>query len=221
MSEFVEGFDGLSQVKEAVAIFGSRRIKENNHYYKLAFRTAYLLAKRNYNIITGAGLGIMEAANKGAYNAKAKSVGLNILIPEEQTPNSYINYLLEFRYFFVRKVMFAKYSCAFVVFPGGFGTLDELFDGLALIQASRIKPFPVILVGKKFWKGMVKWLETTLIKEKTLINKDMSLFKVVDKPEEVVNTINRFYSKSKKRKIAGKGQRRKKGNPKHQTLNSK
>ena len=193
MSEFVEGFEGLSRVKKGVCFFGSKRVDATHPYYKLADKTAQLLGKNGYSIITGAGPGVMEAANRGAYKVKAKSIGLNILIPEQQTANPYVNYLLEFRYFFVRKVLFAKYSCAFVVFPGGYGTLDELFEALALIQTQRIKPFPVILVHKPFWKDMCSWLKDTLLKEGTLIGKDLSFFKVVDTPHEVLSQIKKFY----------------------------
>ena len=198
MSEFVEGFEGLSKIKNAVSFFGSKRIKENHPYYQLAYRTAKFLAKKGYSIITGAGPGIMEAANKGAYDAGGVSVGLNILIPEQQTPNPYVNYLLEFRYFFVRKVMFAKYSRAFVVFPGGYGTLDELFETLALIQTHRINPFPIILVKRKYWQGLVEWFKKKLISEGILIEKDLLLFKIVDKKEEVLEGIKKFYHKKRK-----------------------
>ena len=195
MSEFVEGFDGLSGIKKAIAFFGSKRAKKNNLYYQLAYKTANLLAKKGYSIITGAGPGIMEAANKGASKAKGKSIGLNILIPEQQVPNPYINYLLEFKYFFVRKVMFAKYSRAFVVFPGGYGTLDELFEALALIQANRIDSFPIILLGKSFWEGLISWLKDTAIKRGTLLKEDLFLFKAVDKPQDVLREIEKFYKK--------------------------
>ncbi|MCM8773636.1 MAG: TIGR00730 family Rossman fold protein [Candidatus Omnitrophica bacterium] len=200
MSEFVEGFDGLSGLKKAVSFFGSKRIEEGSYYYKLAYRTAFILSKQGYSILTGAGPGIMEAANRGAWYAKGNSIGLNILIPE-QKPNPYVNYLLEFRYFFVRKVMFAKYSCAFVVFPGGYGTLDELFEGLALIQTYRVEPFPVILVGRKFWGGLIDWLKNKLVKENsTLLEEDLFLFDLLDKPEEVLKKIKSFYRKRGKSK---------------------
>jgi hypothetical protein len=199
MSEFVEGFEGLSRVKKAVAFFGSKRVTCNHPYYKLAYQTAKLLAKNGFSIITGAGPGIMEAANKGALDGKGRSIGLNILIPEQQTPNPYINYLLEFKYFFVRKVMFAKYSSAFVFFPGGYGTLDELMEGLALIQTHRVRSFPIILVGRKHWCGLISWFRNTLIKRGTLVEGDLSLFKIVDKPQQVLREIRRFYSTPKRR----------------------
>lgn len=193
MSEFVEGFEGLSCVKNGVSVFGSKRLKESHLYYKKAMKTAYLLAKKGYSVITGAGEGVMEAANRGATQAKGASVGLNILIPEQQVANQYVNYLLEFRYFFVRKVMFAKYSCAMVVFPGGFGTLDEFFETLALIQTDRITPIPVILVGKDFWSGLINWCQTTMIENGTLIKEDLKLIHVIDNPEDIVKEIDKFY----------------------------
>ncbi len=199
MSEFVEGFEGLSKIKNAVSFFGSKKLKRTHPYYKLAYKTAKLLVKNGYSIITGAGPGIMEAANRGAYEVGGVSVGLNILIPEQQTPNPYVNYLLEFRYFFVRKVMFAKYSRAFIVFPGGYGTLDELFETLALIQTHRISPFPIILVKRRYWQGLVEWFKEKLIREGTLVKKDLILFKVVDKKEEVLEEIKKFYRKNKER----------------------
>lgn len=197
MSEFVEGFESLSDVKKGVAFFGSKRMPEGRPYYKLAERTSYLLSKKGYTVITGAGPGIMEAANKGAKRARALSIGLNILVPEQQVPNKYVNYLAEFRYFFVRKVMFVKYSCAFVVFPGGYGTLDELFEGLALIQTQRINKFPIVLVGKKFWSGLKGWIKETLINEGTIIRGDLTLFRIVDSPQDVLKAIEKFYRKKK------------------------
>jgi hypothetical protein len=201
MSEFVEGFEGLSWIKKGVSFFGSKRLSKDHSYYKLAYKTAYLLSKKGYSIITGAGPGIMEAANKGAYKAGGASVGLNILIPAQQIPNSYINYLLGFHYFFVRKVMFTKYSCAFVFFPGGFGTLDELFEILALIQTKRIEPVPVVLVIKKYWKDLLNWFNNELIEKGTLIKEDLNLFKIVDTPKEVLDVINIFYKKHSKKSV--------------------
>ncbi len=199
MSEFVEGFEGLSDIKKGVVFFGSKRSPSASSFYKLACKTAYTLTRKGYTVMTGAGPGIMEAANRGAKEAGGVSVGLNILVPEQQIPNKYVNYLLEFRYFFVRKVMFAKYSCAFVVFPGGYGTLDELFEGLALVQTERIPPFPIILVGKSFWRGLLSWLKETLIKEGTIVSSDLYLFKIVDTPAEVINSISSFYRRKKKK----------------------
>ncbi len=196
MSEFVEGFEALSAIKKGVSFFGSKRFSKDHPYYRLAYQTAYLLAKKGYSIITGAGPGIMEAANKGAFAAKGVSVGLNIAIPEQQNPNPYVNYLLEFKYFFVRKVMFTKYSCAFVFFPGGYGTLDELFEALALVQTQRISPIPIILVLKEYWKEILSWLDK-LASLGTLLNEELRLFKVVDTPQGVLDAIRIFYRKKK------------------------
>lgn len=200
MSEFVEGFESLSQVRRGVSIFGSKATPRNHPYYKLASRTAYTLTKKGYTVITGAGRGIMEAANQGANKAGGISIGLNILIPQKQVPNSYINYLMEFRYFFVRKVMFTKHSYAFVVFPGGFGTLDELFENLSLVQALRIEPAPVILVNRDYWSGLLEWLQGRLIKEGAINKRDLKLFTIVETPEQVHLAIKRFYSGKKAKK---------------------
>tara|TARA_B100000315_G_C14570565_1_gene585249 strand:- start:1338 stop:2063 length:726 start_codon:yes stop_codon:yes gene_type:complete len=204
MSEFVDGFEGLSTIKKGISIFGSKGTPQNNPYYRCAEKTAYMLAKRGHSIITGAGGGIMEAANRGAARAKGISVGLNILIPQEQTPNPYINYPMEFHYFFVRKVMFTKHSKAFVVFPGGFGTLDELFETLGLLQAYRIEQAPLILVHSEFWQGLIGWLKDRLLKEGKIERQDLNLFKIVDTPGEVVKAINDFYSKPKNKKLKRK-----------------
>ena len=196
MSEFVDGFEELSNIKKAVSIFGSAKNKKSTkRYYKVAEETAYLLAKNGYSIITGAGGGIMEAGNKGAKKAGGDSVGLNILIPIVQHPNKYVTRLIDFKYFFCRKVMFAKYSKAFVVFPGGFGTLDELFEAVTLVQTKRVDPFPVILVGREYWKGLVSWIKNTLLPEGTIDEVDLKLFSVVDTPQEVMAAIDKFYKK--------------------------
>lgn len=196
MSEFVDGFEELSSVKKAVSIFGSAKRKgATQKYYKMAEDTAKLLVKNGYAIITGAGPGIMEAANKGAKEAGGDSIGLNILIPTMQKPNKYVTKMLEFKYFFCRKVMFAKYSMAFVVFPGGFGTLDELFEAITLVQTQRVEPFPVVLVGKDYWKGLISWIKGTLLEEGTIDKKDMELFSVVNSPQEAMAAINKFYKK--------------------------
>lgn len=193
MSEFVDGFDALSQIEKAVTFFGSSRAKPSSIYYKTAHKTAMLFARNGYAIMTGAGSGIMEAANRGAKEAGGLSIGLNILIPKKQIPNKYITMLLEFRYFFCRKVMFAKYSKAFIVFPGGYGTLDELFESLALIQTGRIKKFPIILHHSKYWKGLLSWMKNNLLKENTIDKEDLKLFKVVDSPEESLEIVEEFY----------------------------
>lgn len=195
MGEFVDGFEILSKVGPAVSIFGSSRTSPNDKYYKLTQKIASLLVKRNYAIITGAGSGIMEAANKGAYLAGGKSIGLNIQVPVVQKPNRYVTTLLEFRYFFCRKVMFAKYARAFVFLPGGFGTMDEFFEAATLIQTKRIDSFPIILVGSDYWNGLIQWVQKAMVKTKKVDKKDINLFKIVDKAEEVIEEIGKFYRK--------------------------
>jgi uncharacterized protein (TIGR00730 family) len=208
MSEFVDGFESTAKIKKGVSFFGSRNLSVQHPYYKLAYATAYLLAEKGYSIITGAGPGIMEAANRGAYEAGGDSVGLNILIPEQQVPNPYINNLMEFRYFFVRKVMFVKNSRASVVFPGGFGTLDEMFETLSLIQTQRIKPIPVIVVGAKFWKDIMVWFKKCLLKPGILEKSDIKLFKTVDKPQEVLRAIESFYRGGKRSFSPARGKKK-------------
>lgn len=194
MSEFVEGFETLSRLGKAVSIFGSSRAKPSNKYYKLAEEIAYLLAKEGYVIITGSGPGIMEAANRGAKEAAGHSVGLNIQIPMEQRPNKYVDTLLDFRYFFVRKVMFVKYAKAFVIMPGGYGTLDEFTEAINLIQTERIPKFPVILFGKEYWKGMLDWLKETVLRNGNISRKDLDIFTLADSPKAVVQIIKKFYA---------------------------
>jgi len=193
MSEFVEGFEGLNHVKKGISIFGSKRAEPKSFYYKAAFDTAFYLGKAGFSVLTGAGPGIMEAANKGAKAAGAESIGLNIFIPEQQVPNPHINYMLEFKYFFIRKFMFAKYSKAFVVFPGGFGTLDEFFEALALVQTLRVPKFPIILFGGNYWKDLVSWLKGVCEARGTLVADDLRLFKLIDSPRQVVREIKKFY----------------------------
>ena len=195
MSEFVDGFEELSDVRDAVAIFGSARSKPSSKYYRMAEATAAKLAKNGYSIITGAGAGIMEAANKGAKSVGGDSIGLNILIPIVQHPNRYVTRLLDFKYFFCRKVMFVKYSKAFVVFPGGFGTLDEFYEAITLVQTKRIDTFPVILVGRDYWAGMVDWIRKTMIPHDTIERADMKIFTLADTPDEVAAIINKYYKK--------------------------
>ncbi len=189
MSEFVRGFDELSDLGPAVTFFGSSRFSEDNKYYKLAYETAFLLGRRGFAIITGGGPGIMEAANRGAKDSGAVSVGLNIDIPKEQIPNRYQTVSLRFDYFFVRKVMLMKYALAYVIFPGGFGTFDELFEALTLIQTGKSHKFPLILFGKEFWDNFLKFLRETLLSFKTIDEEDLNLVKVVDKPEEVLEIV--------------------------------
>jgi hypothetical protein len=190
MAEFVEGFDAMSAVDvPAVTIFGSARTPAKDRYYKLTETIACDLAKSGYGIITGGGPGIMEAANKGAMDAGGVSIGLNISLPHEQDANPYANFPLNFKYFFVRKVMFMKYSMAFICMPGGFGSLDELFESLTLIQTQRVKPFPIVLVGSSFWNGLVNWIKDTLLKQGNISKEDIFLFEVLDKPEDIVDYI--------------------------------
>ncbi len=198
MSEFVEGFDVFSRVGDAVTIFGSSRIKSDDKYYKLGEQVAFLLAKQGYAIITGGGPGMMEAANKGARRAKGLSIGLNIQLPTEQKPNPYIDTLLEFSYFFVRKVMFVKYAKAFVIMPGGYGTLDEFTEAINLIQTERISRFPVILFGRDYWKEMIDWLHAKVLKNGCISEQDLDIFVMADKPQEVVDIIKKFYKKKGK-----------------------
>ncbi len=189
MAEFVEGFETLAQVSQAVTIFGSARARPGSHEYETARAIASLLVKNGYSVITGGGPGVMEGANRGAFEAQGESIGLNIELPFEQKANFFITTLLNFRYFFVRKVMFVKYSQAFVILPGGFGTMDELFESLTLIQTKKIKPFPVVLVGREYWGGLIDWIQGRMLKEGKISPHDLELFKVVDDPEEVVRVI--------------------------------
>lgn len=198
MSEFVNGYESMSRVGPCVTIFGSARTKPDNPYYKLADEIAFQLTQSGFGIITGGGPGIMEAGNKGAQRGGGNSVGLNIDLPFEQKPNEFIDHdkSLDFDYFFVRKVIFVKYSQGFVVMPGGFGTLDELFEALTLIQTHKIGRFPIVLVGKKFWTGLIDWIKEVLLEQENNISqKDLDLFKIVDTAEEAVEVIEDFYLK--------------------------
>ena len=203
MAEFVDGFHELSQIGEAVTIFGSARLQPNTPEYPDAEKTARLLAQQGYAIITGGGPGIIEACNRGAMSGQGESVGLNIDLPFEQKPNPYVKLLINFHYFFCRKVMFLKYAKAFVIVPGGFGTLDELFESITLIQTHRMDKFPVIIYGSQYWKGMIDWLRGTVLKSKCIDPEDFDLFKVVDRPEDIVKIINSFYRR-KRKKTRGK-----------------
>lgn len=197
MAEFVDGFERLSKIGPCVSIFGSARTKPDSKYYKLAENIAFKLTKHGYGVVTGGGPGIMEAGNKGAHLGKGTSVGLNIELPFEQHFNPYIDSdkSLDFDYFFVRKVMFVKYSQGFVVMPGGFGTLDELFEAITLIQTKKIGKFPIVLVGREFWSGLFEWIKTTLIMEKNINTEDLDLISIVDTEEEVLEVIDDFYNK--------------------------
>ncbi len=197
MAEFVEGFERLGKIGPCVSIFGSARTKPEDPYYKLAESIAFELTQHGYGVVTGGGPGIMEAGNKGANRGQGISVGLNIDLPFEQHDNPYIDSdkSLDFDYFFVRKVMFVKYSQGFVVMPGGFGTLDELFEAITLIQTKKIGKFPIILVGKKYWGGLVDWIKNTLLTEGCISPKDLDLISIVDTEDEVLEVINTFYKK--------------------------
>ncbi|MCP4682927.1 MAG: TIGR00730 family Rossman fold protein [Desulfobacterales bacterium] len=191
MAEFVEGFEVLPEVFPAVSIFGSARIEPKNPIYKQGVEVARLLVENGFNVISGGGPGVMEAVNKGAAEAGGKSVGLHIQLPSEQKPNKYANIQLKYRYFFIRKVMFVKYAVAYIIMPGGFGTLDELFESMTLIQTKRIRHFPIILMGSKFWEGLTDWIQDTLINENVISASDFDILNVVDSPEDAVKIIKR------------------------------
>ncbi len=197
MAEFVEGYEKLAIIGPCVTIFGSARTNEEHKYYKLAEDTAFKLSKVGFGIISGGGPGIMEAANKGAKMAGGKSVGLNIKLPFEQSSNKYIDQdkILTFYYFFIRKVMFMKYSQGFVVLPGGFGTCDEFFEAITLIQTKKIARFPIVMMGKEYWSGLLGWLNDKMLAENNIKEADLCLFTVVDSPDEAVKHIDDFYKK--------------------------
>ncbi|MBI4654339.1 MAG: TIGR00730 family Rossman fold protein [Nitrospirae bacterium] len=194
-SELVDGFETLYDLGPAVTIFGSSRLAEDSYYYQKAVEVGKMLSDAGFSVITGGGPGIMEGANKGAKMGKSKSVGLNIQLPHEQVPNEYQDITLDFRYFFARKLMFVKYAIAFVIFPGGFGTMDEMFEALTLVQTHKINSFPVILFGSEYWKGLIDWMENTLILQGTIRRSDMTLFKITDDTKEVCELLKDYYSK--------------------------
>jgi hypothetical protein len=189
MAEFVDGIETLSSLEPAVTIFGSARSKPGDKYYTMAEELGGMLAREGFTVITGGGPGAMEAANKGAFEAGGQSVGLNIVLPFEQKLNPYNNIHINFRYFFVRKVMFVKYAMSYVIFPGGFGTMDELFEALTLIQTDKIKPFPVILIGSEYWDGLLTWINDTMLKEGMISAEDKWIYTVVDSPRDAVEII--------------------------------
>ena len=197
ISEFVEGYDKLAKIGPSVSIFGSARTKSSNKYYKLTEEIAAKLVEKGYGVITGGGPGIMEAGNKGAKFKGGKSIGLNIVLPFEQVPNKYVDIdkSINFDYFFARKVCFIKYSQGFVVMPGGFGTLDELFEALTLIQTKKIGRFPIVLVGTEYWGGLLQWIKTTMVTEKNINAEDLNLIQLVDSADEVAKVIEDFYGK--------------------------
>ncbi len=192
MAEFVEAIEELSQLGYAVSIFGSSRVTPEDEYYKKAVYLARRLVEKGFAVITGGGPGIMEAANRGAAEGGGKSVGMNIRLPFEQKPNPYANIRIEYKYFFVRKVMFVKYAMAYVVMPGGFGTMDELFEAVTLIQTKRIKAFPVILMGSDYWNGLLDWVRATMLSERKIQPEDMELLQVMDDPDQVVTPIQKL-----------------------------
>ena len=191
MGEFVEGIERLHDIGPAVTIFGSARIKEDDPIYKKTEEIAALFVKSNFAVITGGGGGVMEAGNRGALKAGGTSVGMNIVLPFEQKPNDYSNIKLEFKYFFIRKVMFVKYATAYIIMPGGFGTMDELFEAVTLIQTHRIKPFPVILVGTDYWSGLLEWIKATLLEHHKISKNDLDILQIMDDPEEIVRAVQK------------------------------
>jgi uncharacterized protein (TIGR00730 family) len=198
MGEFVEGFETLRPFWPSVSIFGSARVGRGHAYYKDAVAVAAALSEAGYSVITGGGPGIMEAANRGAAEAGGRSIGLNIRLPFEQEPNRYADTIVHFNYFFARKVMFVKYACAFVALPGGFGTLDEIFEALTLKQTQKIHDFPVILFGRSFWQGLVDWIESQPLEDRMVSKKDLRLFRVTDDPDEVVQIVSRHWANRKR-----------------------
>jgi uncharacterized protein (TIGR00730 family) len=197
MAEFVDGFEAMAKIGPCISIFGSARTKPDNKYYKLAVEIGKRLSQEGFGIITGGGPGIMEAGNKGAHLAKGKSVGLNIELPFEQESNPFIDRdkNIMFDYFFVRKTMFGKYSQGFIMMPGGFGTMDEFFEVMTLVQTGKMKDSPMILVGRKYWQGLIDWVSTSMLEEGNINPEDMNLFHVVDSADEVVDYITKFYKK--------------------------
>jgi len=202
VSEFVDGFENMTSLGPSVSIFGSARLKPVSPYYNLAIDVAQHIAKKGFAVITGGGPGLMEAANKGAQSVNGASCGLAIDLPFESDSNPFIDpkYRLHFRYFFVRKVMFIRYAQGFIFLPGGFGTLDELFEALTLIQTEKIRPFPIYLMGKEYWTGLMDWLQNTLIAQGVILEKDLSMFQLTDDPEEVANGIERHYQRDRAEK---------------------
>ena len=195
MGEFVDGYDKLFKIGPCVSMFGSARMEEGDKYYEMATYTAKKITEQGFGVITGGGPGIMEAANKGAQEGKGKSVGLGISLPHEQGVNSYVDtdYVINFNYFFARKVMFVKYAQGFIVFPGGFGTMDEFFESLTLIQTHKVTRFPVVLIGSEYWGGLIDWIKNTMVKNKTISEDDVDLFQLTDDPEEAIEIVCDFY----------------------------
>jgi len=191
IGEFVEGIENLQDIGPAVCVFGSARLSEDSHNYQKAVEISERFVNEGFAVMTGGGGGIMEAANRGAANAGGTSIGLNIKLPMEQIPNVYSNLKLEFKYFFIRKFMFVKYAMAYIILPGGFGTLDELFEAVTLIQTQRIKPLPVILVNSAYWSGLIQWVKDQMLSNKCINNKDLDILEIMDDPEEIVRYVKK------------------------------
>lgn len=201
MSEFVDGFDAMSEIGPAVTIFGSAREKPGSLYYQKAKKIGSLLAKAGFAVITGGGPGLMEAANKGANEMGGRSVGLNIELPSEQVLNPYVNMPIGFRYFFIRKVMFIKYASAVIIMPGGLGTMDEFFEVMTLIQTEKIRPFPMILIGTEYWKGLLDWIENSMVENGMVSSHELKIYQVMDDPDQVIREIKRRTGIAKGRKV--------------------
>jgi len=192
MAEFVDAIEELSRIGHAVSVFGSARDAPGDVYYEKARKVAYLLGQKGFSVITGGGPGIMEAANRGASEADAPSVGMNIQLPFEQKPNPYASISIAYKYFFIRKVMFVKYAMAYIILPGGFGTMDELFEALTLIQTRRIRSFPVVLMGSEYWGGLIDWIKNTMFPKGKISEEDFDLIQIIDEPDQVVRHIQKF-----------------------------
>lgn len=192
MAEFVESIEVLSNIHNAVSIFGSARVKPGEIYYQTAEKLGSLLAESGFSVITGGGPGIMEAGNKGAAESGGQSVGMNIKLPFEQKPNPYANLQLDYKYFFIRKVMFVKYAVAYIIMPGGYGTMDEFFEALTLIQTKRMKSFPVVLMGRDYWQGLLDWLKNAMVANQMILPADLEMIQIIDEPEEVVKHIKKY-----------------------------
>lgn len=192
MAEFVDSIEDLSRVQNGVTIFGSARVKPGDPYYQMAEKLGKLLVQNGFSVITGGGPGIMEAANKGAAEAGGRSVGMNIKLPFEQKPNPYANLQIDYKYFFIRKVMFVKYAVAYIILPGGYGTMDEFFEALTLIQTKRVKSFPIIVMGREYWQGLLDWLKSTMLRKNMIQPFDIEMIQIIDEPEEVVKHIQKY-----------------------------
>jgi len=192
MAEFVDSIEDLSRIHNGVTIFGSARVKPEDPYYQKAEKLGRLLVQNGFAVITGGGPGIMEAANKGAAEAGGQSVGMNIKLPFEQKPNPYANLQIDYKYFFIRKVMFVKYAVAYIIMPGGYGTMDEFFEALTLIQTKRVKSFPVIVMGSEYWRGLLDWLKDTMLRTNMILPFDIEMIQIMDEPEEVVKHIRKY-----------------------------